>query len=304
MLEILLIIVLFISISVALISIFYALFSRKAIARERLSDIAVPVEESVTLEKPITGIQRFFGRLGGKLPLSPNEQGKYARLLVAAGIRRERLPVFLGIQVFMMLVLPGTYIFFYALPSRQPLLDTAIISCILLILGYLIPSFQLRRMVRARQLKIFHDLPDVLDLMTVCVEAGLSMESAMLRISEDSQFRNTPLAKEMRLALQETRAGKPRADALRDMGERTMLDDLKSFCTMLIQTERLGTSLAQSLRIHADSLRTMRRQRAEELAAKTAIKLLFPLVFLIMPAIFVVVLMPALLRIIEFFKST
>ena len=104
----------------------------------------------------------------------------------------------------------------------------------------------------------------------------------------------------MRAALQETRAGKPRYEALKDMGERAMEDDLRAFAAMLIQTERLGTSLANSLRVHSDSLRTKRRQRAEEEAAKTTVKLLFPLVFLLMPAMLIVVLAPALIRIMKF----
>jgi tight adherence protein C len=125
----------------------------------------------------------------------------------------------------------------------------------------------------------------------------------MIKVSEDEQFKRGPLARELKIALQETRAGKPRLEALRDMGERSMVDDLKAFAAMLIQTERLGTSLAQSLRIFSDSLRTERRQRAEEAAAKTAIKLLFPLVLFIFPALLVVILGPAVLRIMAFFKD-
>jgi tight adherence protein C len=157
--------------------------------------------------------------------------------------------------------------------------------------------------MQKRQLRIFHDLPDLLDLMTVCVEAGLSMDASMIKVCEDQQFRKGPLAREINIAVQETRAGKPRLEALRDMGERTMVDDLKSFAAMLIQTEKLGTSLAQSLRVFSDSLRTIRRQRAEEAAAKTAVKLVFPLVFFIFPAILVVILGPGMLRISRFFTE-
>jgi tight adherence protein C len=173
-------------------------------------------------------------------------------------------------------------------------------SSFLAIVGFLIPSLWLSRKVKNRKLRIFYDLPDILDLMTVCVEAGLSIDAAMVRIAGDRQFENSPLAREMMTAVQETRAGKSRHEALRDMGERSMEDDLKAFSAMLVQTERLGTSLADSLRIHSDSLRTKRRQLAEEEAAKTSIKLLFPLVFLLLPALFVVLLIPALIRLTRF----
>ena len=300
----LMVFIIFLSVAVALVSVFYLLVTRRAVVKERLEEFAPGAVEGVVLfEKPATPLQKFFGRIGKKMPLRPGEQGKYVKMLVAAGIRGERLPVFLGIKMFLTLALPGAYLFLYALPAGQGRINLMLISVSLMIVGFILPSFELRRMVKARQLGIFHDLPDVLDLMTICVESGLSMEGAMLRISEDKQFRETSLAKEIKTALQETRAGKARHEALRDMGERTMLDDMKAFCAMLIQTEKLGTSLAQSLRIHSDSLRTIRRQRAEELAAKTAIKLLFPLVFLIMPAIFVVVLLPAVLKIKQFFAT-
>ncbi|MBU2578388.1 type II secretion system F family protein, partial [Patescibacteria group bacterium] len=168
---------------------------------------------------------------------------------------------------------------------------------------FLIPSLWLSNKVKKRQLQIFHDLPDLLDLMTVCVEAGLSMDAAMIKVNEDQQFKKSPLASEMKIAIQETRAGKPRLEALRDMGERAKVDDLKDFAAMLIQTERLGTSLAQSLRVFSDSLRTVRRQRAEEAAAKTAVKLLFPLVFLIFPALLLVILGPGIIRIMKLFAE-
>jgi tight adherence protein C len=129
------------------------------------------------------------------------------------------------------------------------------------------------------------------------------MDAAMIKVNEDEQFRKSQLAKEMKIAIRETQAGKPRLDALRDMGERTMVSDLKDFAAMLIQTERLGTSLAQSLRVFSDSLRTIRRQRAEEAAAKTAIKLLFPLAFFIFPALLLVILGPAAIRIMKLFES-
>jgi len=168
--------------------------------------------------------------------------------------------------------------------------------------GYLLPSYWLYARKRTRQEQIFHTLPDILDLVTVCVEAGLSMDAALIKAVETPQFGNDPLAMEIKIAANETRAGKPRIEAMRDMAERTMVDDVKAFVTMLAQTERFGTSLSRALRSYADSLRTKRRQIAEETAAKTTIKMIFPLILFIMPALLVVILGPALVQIVKIFK--
>jgi len=287
--------------AVLIFFIIYAFMpTRNPVAKRLDSLVSEKKKELSFLEAPATVWQKFLSYVGKKIPLRPSEQGKYARTLVAAGIRKERLPVFLGAKVFLAAALPAVYLVFYGLPLEEDTNVLVLISVALVIVGFLAPTVWLSGRVKKRQLDIFHDLPDILDLMTVCVEAGLSMDSAMLRISDDRQFAKSPLSKEMRAALQETRAGKPRYEALKDMGERAMEDDLRAFAAMLIQTERLGTSLANSLRVHSDSLRVKRRQRAEEEAAKTTVKLLFPLVFLLMPAMLVVVLAPALIRIMKF----
>ena len=153
-----------------------------------------------------------------------------------------------------------------------------------------------------RKTEIFHTLPDILDLLTVCVEAGLGIDAALIRTSENPMFQGNPLANELKIASMETRAGKLRAEALRDMAERTMVDDVKSFTTMLVQTERFGTSLSLALRVHSDSLRTKRRQIAEEAAAKTAIKILFPLAFFVFPALLLIIVGPAFYKISGIFK--
>jgi len=135
--------------------------------------------------------------------------------------------------------------------------------------------------------------------MTVCVEAGLGMDAAIIKITEERQFSKHVLAQEFKIVSQEIRAGKPRAGALRDLGERTGVDDIRALVALLIQTERLGASLARSLRVHSDTLRTKRRQKAEEAAAKTTIKLIFPLAFFIFPALLVVLLGPAVIKIFD-----
>jgi tight adherence protein C len=293
----------FLIIALGLFFLLYLFIPKKTLLEERLEGMAGHEIDESFLMRPQTGLEKFLSRLGGTVPINARDYGKYMKALVAGGYRAEMLPVFIGTKLALMAILPVAYLLFYGIPVGEERTILLVSAAALAIIGFLIPSFWLGRVTKKRQLRIFHDLPDVLDLMTVSVEAGLSMDAAILRIASDKQFRDSPLAKELRLMTQEVRAGKTRDDALRDLGERTQLDDLKSFVAMLIQTEKLGTSLAESLRIHSDSLRTIRRQKAEEAAAKTAVKLLFPLVFLIMPALFVVMLMPALLRLARVFSE-
>jgi len=166
-------------------------------------------------------------------------------------------------------------------------------------LGFLLPGMWLGSKIRKRQENIVKGLPDALDLLTVCVEAGLGINSAFLRIAEEFRLSSPTLSEEFDVVNREMVAGKPRMEALRALADRTGVEDVKSRVAMLIHTERLGTSLAQSLRVHSDSLRVRRRQRAEEAAAKTTIKLVFPLVFLLFPALFIVILGPGVLQILH-----
>jgi tight adherence protein C len=165
--------------------------------------------------------------------------------------------------------------------------------------GFSLPGAFLGSKARKRREAITDALPDALDLLTVCVEAGLGINSAFLKIAEEFRLSSPTLSEEFDVVNREMVAGKPRMDALRALADRTGVEDVKSLVAMLIQTERLGTSLAQSLRVHSDSLRVRRRQRAEEAAAKTTIKLVFPLVFLLFPALFIVILGPGVLQILH-----
>jgi tight adherence protein C len=166
-------------------------------------------------------------------------------------------------------------------------------------LGYLLPAMALGRMAKRRQHRIRLGLPDALDLLVVSVEAGLGLDQAIQRVSDELRFAHPDLADELRLINLELRAGKARSDALRNLAERTQLDDLSSLVAMLVQTDKFGTSVAQSLRVHSETMRTKRRQRAEEAAAKTGVKMVFPLVFCIFPAIFVVTIGPAAIRFVQ-----
>ena len=292
----------FIGITSLLIFVIYLLTPKKSILEERLESLASTQPEVLTMfDKPPTSFQKFLGNLGANVPLRVQDYGKYVKMLVAAGIRKERVPVFLGVKILLAIILPALYLILYGIPVEKDNTMRILLVLFFAILGFLLPTYWVRRKAKKRKEDIFHDLPDVLDLMTVCVESGLSMDASMVRVCDEPFFKKSPLIREMNIAIQETRAGKPRIEALRDMGERAQVDDLKSFGAMLVQTERLGTSLAQSLRVHSDSLRTIRRQRAEEAAAKLPVKLLFPLVFLIFPALLVIILGPAVLRIIKMF---
>jgi tight adherence protein C len=179
-------------------------------------------------------------------------------------------------------------------------LESRLVFMILLaagVVGFLLPDFALRRKVRKRQEEITDALPDGLDLLVVCVEAGLGLNAAFVKITEEFRLSSPALSEEFDIVNREMVAGKPRQEALRALAERTGVEDVKSLVAMLIQTEKLGTSLAQSLRVHSDSLRMRRRQKAEEAAAKTTIKLVFPLVFLLFPALFIVILGPGVIKI-------
>jgi tight adherence protein C len=293
----------FIAIASVLLFIVYIALPKKTFVKERIEGMTPYVGEVIFAERPPTRWQIFLGRLGANVPMRHEDLGKYQRQFIAAGMKHERVPIFMGIKMLLTIALPVGYLFLYGIPIEEDSMIRVLMTIGLAIFGIWIPTFWLRHKLNTRRTEIFHELPDLLDLMTVCVEAGLSMDAAMIKVSEDEQFRKGPLSRELRIALQETRAGKPRLEALRDMGERSMVDDLKAFSAMLIQTERLGTSLAQSLRIFSDSLRTERRQIAEEAAAKTTIKLMFPLVFFIFPALLVVILGPAFLRIMKLFAD-
>ncbi|WP_175719568.1 type II secretion system F family protein [Burkholderia anthina] len=164
-------------------------------------------------------------------------------------------------------------------------------------IGYYAPNTILSRRIAARQQQIFEDFPDALDLLTVCVEAGLGLDAALMKVTDELRFRSAVVAGEFDLLLLEMRSGFTKETALRNLALRTGVEDIESFCAMLIQADRFGTSISESLRVLSDMLRTRRRMRAEERAAKIALKLLFPLIFCIFPALMGVLLGPAVIHV-------
>jgi tight adherence protein C len=233
-------------------------------------------------------------RLGNVAPRSTSEMGRLRQRLVAAGFRsNEALIVFFGIRL-------GAALGLFALLATpvliQPNLPIALVACLL---GYILPAMALARLAQRRQHRIRLGLPDALDLLVVCVEAGLGLDQALQRVGAELEFAHPDLCDELRLINLELRAGKPRAEALHNLAERTGVDDVASLVAMLVQTDKFGTSVANSLRVFSDTLRTKRRQRAEEAAAKTGVKMVFPLVVCIFPAIWIVTIGPAAIRFIQ-----
>lgn len=291
--------IIFIAVALLVAGILYPILTRRSVIQERLDKLTTKEYEKpqLFLVAKKSPWRDFLASVGAKIPVAPKEQSRYTRMLVAAGFRKESLLIFMGSKLLLAVVLPALFVFLYALPKGEVIKgDTLLYVIAFAIAGFILPSFWLGRKVEKRKTEIFHTLPDILDLLTVCVEAGLGIDSALIRVSENAQFRGNPLAEEVKIAAMETRAGKPRAEALKDMAERTMEDDVRAFVAMLSQTERFGTSLSLALRVHSDTLRTKRRQIAEELAAKTAIKIIFPLAFFIFPALMVVLVGPAFFK--------
>jgi tight adherence protein C len=230
-------------------------------------------------------------RLGERAPKSPKEMGSLRLRLVQAGYRRdEALTIFFGIRVAFALSL---FSLFASGLFARPNLTFALGG---LGLGYILPGMLLARVAKRRAHRIRLSLADALDLLVVSVEAGLGLDQALTRVGQELAFAYPELSDELRLINLELRAGKPRAEALRNLADRTGVDDLSSLVTMLIQTDKFGTSVAQSLRVYSETLRTKRRQRAEEAAAKTGVKMVFPLVVCIFPAIWVVTIGPAAIK--------
>jgi tight adherence protein C len=170
-------------------------------------------------------------------------------------------------------------------------------------IGYLAPDWYLEYRIKARSNALQQGLPDLLDLMVVCLEAGLSTDQAAIRSSDEMRFSHPAIADELALVMLEVRAGQPRMHAWKHLAERTNVEAIKMFVTLLVQADQFGTGISRTLRVHSDTMRTQRKQRLEELAAKTAVKLVFPLALFIFPSFFVVILGPAILTLVEAFKD-
>jgi tight adherence protein C len=283
----------FLFISLLITAIGMSLLRGETAIERRLGELGVSGPLAAV---PTAGNERLLNtlkRLGKAAPKPSREIGKLKERLVYAGYRGgEALTVFFGIRL-------GLAILLFLLGSSVVPKSSLMIGLAGAAFGYLLPSMALGRLAQRRQHRIRLSLPDALDLLVVSVEAGLGLDQAIQRVGEELSFAHPELSAELRMINLELRAGKGRADALRNLAERTGVDDLSSLAAMLIQTDKFGTSVARSLRVHSETLRTKRRQRAEETAAKTGVKMVFPLVFCIFPAIWVVTIGPAAIKFVE-----
>lgn len=238
--------------------------------------------------------QRVLQEVGKIVPGSSKGPSNVRTLLMRAGLRHpDAVTLFRGAKVLTIAALLAL-VYLTGLYSQNSFLFVFAAA-----IGFLLPDIWLSQRVRRRQHRIRLALPDALDLLVVCVEAGLGLDQALVRVSEELEIAHPILSEELQLVNLEMRFGRTRIEALRELARRTGAEDLKSLVAMLIQTERFGTSVARSLRVHSDNLRTKRRQRAEEQAAKTPVKMVPVLVFFIFPALFVVILGPAVITMVR-----
>ncbi len=238
-------------------------------------------------------LEQALDPLSKAIPLSPADVSRTRGWLIQAGFRdASHVNYYFGSRILMAAVGFGLVALLSGFDNGPLLIGITD-------LGFMLPRFILKRMIRERQQRIRLGLPDALDLTVICVEAGLALDHALQRVGQDLHHAHPDLSDEFHLINLEMRAGKPRAEALKNLVDRTGVDDIRSLVGTLIQTDRFGTSVAQALRVHSDSLRTERRQRAEEQAAKTTIKMVPPLVIFVLPSIIFVTIGPAVIELIR-----
>lgn len=281
----------FLATTIILMAVAYALSAPGPSVGGRLTRLWAPPEaEPKFREKQKERAERVLSDMGKLVPASTKTLSRTQRRMIRAGYRRpEIVRAFQGMKVLLVVGFVS-FVYFSHLHT-----ENVLYLPIAALLGFLLPDFWLSRKVSGRQHRIRLALPDALDLLVVCVEAGLGLDQSLMRVSEELKIAHPDLSEELQLVNLEMRVGKGRTDALRELASRTGVEDIQALVAMLIQTERFGTSIAQSLRVHSDHLRTRRRQRAEEQAAKTPVKMVPVLVFFIFPALFVVILGPAVI---------
>ncbi|MGH9775072.1 MAG: type II secretion system F family protein [Candidatus Acidiferrales bacterium] len=290
----------FLSVLVIGMLLFLVLAPASDFRGDRLAQLWHPVSHPSAgsfAEKQRDKLETSLISLGKLLPTSESKTSRNVKLMLRAGIRNsDAVKVLQGMQLLLPLA-------FFAVVYFTGLYKINVFVFCLAALGagFLLPDFWLSWKVKTRQKRITLGLPDMLDLLVVCVETGMGLDQALFRVAQEIQISHRELNEELLLLNLEMRVGKSRVDSLRELEIRTGVDDIRAFVVMLIQADRFGTDLAQALRVHSDDLRTKRRQRAEEAAAKTSVKMTFPLVFFIFPAMFAVLLGPAVITIIRQF---
>ena len=292
---------------VAVVAAFVAISLAAGAAMSWLLTVAAPEQRRLrAMVEPASGAARVLSddtrlthsldptlaRLSAMLPKSPKEMSRLQRRLARAGFTRYSAVIYYSVAE---ITLP--IILFFAAVFLLGWGTGLIAGFVLAVIGYVTPSFFVEYYAAERRKAIRNGLPDALDLLTVCVEAGSSLDRALARTSEELMLPHPALAEELRMITTEIRAGKPRIDALRNFATRTGVDDARTLVSMLVQTDRFGTSIADALRTHSDTARTKRRQAAEERAGKVGVKLVFPLALCLFPALYVVCFGPVVISI-------
>jgi tight adherence protein C len=283
-----------------LAAVFYAFAPGGSGVANRLSRMAnaatAPAQEATFSEKQKDRLRDGLASLGNLVP--GGDAGPPPRtqlLLIRAGYRSSQaLSAMRGFKILTPVAFVGLVFLTGAYKWNSYMLPLIAVA-----LGYLFPDMFLTWRVNARQHKLRRGLPDGLDLLVICVESGLGLDQALMKVAQELRITHPELSEELQLVNLEMRIGKTRIDALRELARRTGLEDIKSLVAMLVQTDRFGTSVAQSLRVFSDDLRIKRRQRAEEMSAKTSVKMVPPLIFFIFPALMVVILGPAVITLLR-----
>ena len=282
----------FAAVACAAAALFFFLSDPK-VAQQRLARVAAQPGTTAPRETLLdAGYTPWAKQVRSIVPKSPKEMNRIARQMAGAGYHSPWAALLfavaqLGLPVVLFLTSATT------LGTGRNLLFAVFAGA----LGYYIPTFWLGRLIERRRKEIRNGLPDAIDLMIVCIEAGSGIDQALSKVADELALSYPALAKELEMISIETRAGKPRMEAFKNFADRTKVDDVRSLVAMLVQTDRFGTSIGQALRTHAEVSRTKRRQRGEEKAAKLGVKLLFPLIFCLFPAFYVIVLGPSMVRI-------
>ena len=270
------------------------LFYREAMI-QRIAEVvnprAIKADLLSSIQQPGSSLGGFVEQLNRILPKSDAEVSIILKRLIRAGFRKDAaVQIFYGAKVLVPLALCIVAVA-TGLASYSPFFAYAIA----LGLGFLLPDFWLGRAIKKRQKKIRSALPDALDFLVICIEAGLSLDQATQRTAQELSLSYPAISDELDIVVLEQRAGRLRSDAWKQFAERTDVDTVRVLATVLVQAEQLGTSVTKTLRVHSETLRTKRRQQVEEQAAKTSVKLVFPLVLFIFPSLFVVVLGPPMI---------
>jgi tight adherence protein C len=298
----------FVCISLGMLGAYWLLYKPQSATTERLKRLRgnapTATAAAISFDEGSRGAElaeRLASPLMRLAPPSAAEAKKLQKQLMQAGFRSETAPIiYRGIQLATLFGFPGVVAVICVLLAKP--LDSVLLWLLsAFVIGFFLPRYVLKRVINSRKQRVRWGLADALDLMVISVEAGLGLNAAMMKVSSELNKVHPDISEEFELANLEIRVGRDREEALRNLAERTGVDDLHSLVAMLIQTDRFGTSVARAIRVFSDSLRTKRRQRAEQAAQKAAVKLLFPLACFLFPTLFIALMGPAVLQLIDTF---